>query len=125
MVCQASHRNTLALPSLLTLKVQKMVESELEMTLIPRQCSATVAQPAQPHALLWGWGGLCPFLETPALGEVGVQWRGMMNWHLEVMVLGLGTKWLCNHVLESPGHPASSERVVIQLTQVEHFPTSC
>lgn len=82
-VSQALHRSTLALPSLLTLEVQKVVESQLGLTLIPKQCSATVAKLAQPYALLWvwlqvcrvwGWGGLS-FLETSPLGWAGVEWR--------------------------------------------------
>lgn len=55
----APHRNTLVLPSFLTPKVQKVVESQLELTLIPRQCSGTVAQPAQLYALLWVWLQVC------------------------------------------------------------------
>lgn len=132
-VSQAPHRNTLALPPLLILKVQKVVESQLGLTLIPRQCSATAEELAQPYALLlvwlqvcrvWGWGGFCPLPGdlTPWRGWCGVEG---VSWHAEVTVLGLGTTWLCNSGLASPGHPASSERAVIQHTQVQHFPTSC
>lgn len=117
-------RNTLALPPLLILKVQKVVESQLGLTLIPRQCSATAEEPAQPYALLWvwlqvrrvwGWGGFCPLPGdlTPWRGWCGVEG---VSWHPEVTVLGLGTTWLCNSGLASPGHPASSERAVIQHT---------
>lgn len=110
------HRSTLPLPPLPTLKDPGGGESSTGADPHPQMMFSNFSTNLLNTKPCCGSGSrsegcgvrvaLVPFLEISPLMGRGCGVKGM-NPHPRVLMLGLGTAWLCNHGLAAPSHSAS------------------